>query len=93
MNSRRISLSLLYVCLLAAVFWVLSLPQAAIAAQGTANCPGGRTVSCAAYRCDCTDNIGCTGYDMYGNEVSNQTKSCESSGGGGSIGIVEGPTV
>jgi hypothetical protein len=91
MNPRRNSLFLLYVCLLVTVVWLLSLPPATIAAQGTANCPGGQRVSCNAYRCDCTDNIGCTGYDSNGNEVSSQTKSCESSGGGG-IGIVEGPT-
>jgi hypothetical protein len=49
-----------------------------IAATGSATCAGGTTVSCSAYRCDCQDNVGCTGYDSSGNMVSSQTHVCSS---------------
>jgi hypothetical protein len=34
-----------------------------------ANCGGGRTVSCNAYKCICKPNVGCTGYDVNGTPV------------------------
>lgn len=68
----------LYVCLLLTAAWLLIMPAAVIAATGTANCGGGQVVTCEAYRCDCTDNVGCTGYDSNGNIVSSQTRQCSS---------------
>jgi hypothetical protein len=37
--------------------------------SGTAHCGGGKKITCSAYRCDCSDNVGCTGYDGSGNVV------------------------
>ena len=51
-------------------------PTQLLAATGTATCPGGISISCSAYRCDCVDNVGCTGYDSSGNVVASQTKAC-----------------
>jgi hypothetical protein len=69
MKSSPISLFPLYICLLAALVLITSMPTAVLAATGTASCAGGQTVSCSAYKCVCTDNDGCTAYDSAGNKV------------------------
>jgi hypothetical protein len=66
----------LYVCLLLFAVWLLVKPQAVIAAEGSANCGGGVTVSCRAYHCDCIDGVGCTAYDASGNKIEGLSKSC-----------------
>lgn len=76
MKSCPLPPSFLYIFLLLAVAWLLIKPIVAIAATGTANCGGGVTISCNAYRCDCRDNVGCTGYDSNGNVISSQTNAC-----------------
>lgn len=76
MKSSPLSLFLLRICMLIAIVSLLSVPTAVVAASGSAECPGGQTVSCAAYRCDCIDNVGCTGYDSNGNVMGGQTKAC-----------------
>ncbi len=38
--------------------------------NNTADCGGGRTVTCSAPRCFCLDNVGCTGYDAQGQVVT-----------------------
>jgi hypothetical protein len=47
----------------------LLLATPALAATGTAKCPGGVTVSCAAYHCTCSDGLGCVADDGNGNET------------------------
>jgi hypothetical protein len=37
------------------------------------DCGGGRGVSCHAYRCECVENVGCTGYDSQGRVVEDIT--------------------
>lgn len=75
MKALPISPFLRCICLLVAVISLLSVPTVVVtAATGTATCPGGETMHCNAYRCDCMDNVGCTGYDQYGVVVS--TKAC-----------------
>jgi hypothetical protein len=76
MRTLKLLVVILYVSLLLAAVWLLPQSQNLLAATGTANCPGGITVSCNAYRCVCTDNVGCTGYDASGNIIESQTKPC-----------------
>ena len=45
-------------------------PPTVLAESGSANCGGGRTVYCSAYRCVCINNVGCTGYDSQNRVVS-----------------------
>lgn len=60
---RFLYLVLVLVCL-------VSPPVSSAGETKTANCPGGRTVSCSAHRCVCVENSGCTGYDSQGNVTS-----------------------
>lgn len=46
--------------MVAATFWLLLTPTPAFAATGSANCAGGKPVTCAAEICHCTDNVGCS---------------------------------
>lgn len=43
---------------------------------GNARCAGGRTITCNAPRCDCTDGIGCIGYDTDGSRIPSETQLC-----------------
>lgn len=69
MKSRPIALLPLYVCVLLIVACLATAPAVLASPGNTANCGGGRTVSCSAYRCVCIDNTGCTGYDTSGKKV------------------------
>ncbi len=69
---------LLYAGLLFAIALLMIRPFVSIAANGTAKCAGHEDVSCSAFRCDCTDNIGCTGYDENGHEIQSQSPPCPS---------------
>ena len=75
-------LSALSLCLglLAASGWVVMNPVSALAADGTANCGGFKTVSCSAgaTRCSCEDYVGCTSY--FADGTSKQTKCTEGRG-------------
>ena len=79
MKPRPLSLVVLCICLAVAILWQLIAPVAAVAASGSANCGGGVSVSCLAYRCDCRDNVGCTAYDSRGNIVSSESNQCPNS--------------
>jgi hypothetical protein len=76
MKFRPFSLTFLFVCLMLVFAWLVVQPPTTIAATGTADCAGGTSVTCNAYRCDCENNVGCTGYDSSGNVVSSQTHAC-----------------
>jgi len=65
-------------------------PPTTHAASGSANC-GSHVVTCSAFRCDCSDSIGCIGYDEQGRVT--QRRLCSSGdseygGGGGGYGII-----
>jgi hypothetical protein len=79
MKSCPSSMTFLYACLLLAVVWLLIEPPKALAETRSANCGGGRTVTCTAATCICTENVGCTGYDAQGNVVVD--KPCPSDPG------------
>lgn len=68
MRPRPVSLLPLYVCLILTAVCLVATPVV-LAVPNTANCGGGRSVSCSAYRCVCIENDGCTGYDASGNKV------------------------
>ncbi len=72
--------SRVFICasLLLTFVYLLLFPSISIAATGSASCAGDTTVTCNAYRCDCQDNVGCTGYDANGNIMSSQTHMCSS---------------
>jgi hypothetical protein len=69
---------LLYACLLFAIALLMIKPFVSIAATGTAKCAGHDDVSCSAVRCDCQDNVGCTGYDENGHVIESQSPQCPS---------------
>lgn len=85
MKATPISLLPLFICLILAVVCLVAPPT--VLAGNTASCPGGRTVSCSAYRCDCINNTGCTGYDASGRVV--EDSPCPASGGFQIIALVE----
>lgn len=55
-----------FLVLLTAV--ALTYPVSASAAWGVATCKNGSTITCTAYKCDCTDGLGCVAYDSKGND-------------------------
>lgn len=59
---RTLLASALSACfgLIVATSWVLLTPTPAFAAEGSAKCSGGKTVTCEAQSCICWDNMGCT---------------------------------
>lgn len=67
---------ILYVGLLLAAAALLPQHQKLTAATGTAKCPGGYVITCKAFRCECVDNLGCTGYDSNGKVIESQTTVC-----------------
>jgi len=54
--------------LVVATAYVLLLATPVLAATGTATCKNAPSVTCAAYRCNCSDGIGCLEEDANGNE-------------------------
>lgn len=74
MKRRRLIRLPLYLSLMLAVLSFMMTPP--VLASRTANCGGGRTVACTAFRCICQDNIGCTGYDAQDRVV--EDKPCPS---------------
>lgn len=72
MKSCPISLIVLYACLVLAVILLVKPLTTLAEGTGSAHCGGGRTVTCNAYRCECQDNVGCTGYDAQGNVILNK---------------------
>jgi hypothetical protein len=69
MKSRPVSLLPLYLWLLLTAAYLVAAPVVLAGPPNIANCGGGRTVSCSAYKCVCIENAGCTGYDASGNKV------------------------
>ena len=69
----------LCLCLLLLSGWLLINPTTAQAADGTAKCPGGSTVSCepGADRCRCEDYKGCTSYWDDGTKKETKCSSSE----------------
>lgn len=78
----------LYICLFAAVVWLASTTTTVMAATGTAECGGGQVIYCSAYRCDCQNNVGCTGYDPNGSIIESQSGKCKSEHG---FELLDGP--
>lgn len=77
MKSSALPPCILYICLFLAAFCYAVWPTVTLAADsGSANCGGGRSVTCSAYRCVCQDNVGCTGYDSSNRVV--EDKPCPS---------------
>lgn len=65
----------------AAVFSSLLLicsPTAGAFGGSTASCAGADSVSCSGYRCESTNNVGCTCYDRSGKVED--TQSCKKKG-------------
>jgi hypothetical protein len=77
MRACSTSLIVFYLCLLLAATWLLVKPLTVFAATGSAKCGSGPTVTCNAFRCDCTDNVGCTGYDEDNHVILSQTRDCD----------------
>lgn len=69
----------LYLFVAGAGLWLISNPPNACAAEGSARC-GNRVITCSAPRCDCTDGIGCVGYDNNGRPIPGETQLCTSGG-------------
>jgi hypothetical protein len=49
-------------------------PQSGV--SKSAQCGGGRTITCHAPRCDCIENVGCIGYDERGVRIPSETQPC-----------------
>ena len=48
-------------CLVVISGWLLLTPTTVLAATCTADCEGGRSVSCTGTSCSATDSVGCSG--------------------------------